>query len=137
MYGSGVYLPMNVDIWDQAYKNQGALAVMALLLVFIAMSVARFALRISNPKIKASIDDLAGTRNHNCTLEPRCDSALFHLIGKRHSMLWKSLQPENGVVEDIRNLPNGRIILPSHRDNHGVAFFQYLVTCWDQYIPRH
>ncbi len=30
---------MNVDIWDQAYKNQGALVVMALLLIFIAMSV--------------------------------------------------------------------------------------------------
>ena len=49
---------MNVDIWDQAYKNQGALVVMALLLVFIAMSVATFAQRISNRKIKAAIDNL-------------------------------------------------------------------------------
>jgi hypothetical protein len=47
-----------VDIWDQAYTNQGALAVMALLLVLITMSVATFAQRISNRKIKATIDDL-------------------------------------------------------------------------------
>ena len=49
---------MNVDIWDQAYTNQGALVVMALLLVFIAMLVATFAQRISNRKIKATIDNL-------------------------------------------------------------------------------
>jgi hypothetical protein len=35
----------------------------------------------------------------------------------------KGFRRENGVVADIRNLPNGRIILPSHRNSHGVAFF--------------
>ena len=34
---------MKVDIWDQASTNQGALAVMAFLLVLIAMPVATFA----------------------------------------------------------------------------------------------
>ena len=38
-------------------------------------------------------------------------------------MFWKDFWLENGVVADIRNLPNGRIILPSHRNSHGVAFF--------------
>jgi hypothetical protein len=47
-----------VDIWDQAYNDQGTLAVMAFLLVFIAMSVATIAQRISNRRIKAAIHDL-------------------------------------------------------------------------------
>ena len=47
-----------MDIWDQAYKDQGELAVMALLLVLIAMSVATIAQRISDRKIKAAIHGL-------------------------------------------------------------------------------
>jgi hypothetical protein len=47
-----------VDIWDQAYNDQGELAVMALLLVLIAMSVATIAQRISDRKIKAAIHGL-------------------------------------------------------------------------------
>lgn len=47
-----------MDIWDQAYNDQGALAVMALLLVLIAMSVATIAQRISNRKIEAAIHGL-------------------------------------------------------------------------------
>ena len=44
-----------MNIWDQAHNDQGALEVMALLLVLIAMSVATIAQRISNRKIKAAI----------------------------------------------------------------------------------
>ena len=47
-----------MDIWDQEYNDQGALAVMAFLLVFIAMSVATIAQRISNRRIKAAIHEL-------------------------------------------------------------------------------
>ena len=47
-----------MDIWDQAYNDQGELAVMALLMVLIAMSVATIAQRISNRKIKAAIHSL-------------------------------------------------------------------------------
>lgn len=58
MFGWEVYLPINVDIWDQAYNDQGALAVMAFLLVFIAMSVETIAQRISNRRIKAATHEL-------------------------------------------------------------------------------
>jgi hypothetical protein len=53
-----------VDIWDQAYNDQGELAVMALLLVLIAMSVATIAIRISNQKIKAAIHGLGARIAH-------------------------------------------------------------------------
>jgi deoxyadenosine/deoxycytidine kinase len=75
---------MNVDIWDQASTNQGALTAMALLLVLIAMSVATFAQRISNRKVKAAIDDLGARETIIRTLEPRYDRELFQRIGKRH-----------------------------------------------------
>ena len=50
-----------MDIWDQAYNDLGALAVKALLLALIAMSVATIAQRISSRKIKSAIHGL-GTR---------------------------------------------------------------------------
>ena len=58
MFRWEVYLQINVDIWDQAYNDKGALAVMTLLFVLIAMSVETIAQRISNQKIKAAIHGL-------------------------------------------------------------------------------